>query len=244
MTMILDRPPNPLIIGLDLGQARDWTALTVAERHPASVLHQRPYRYQIRHLERWHPERYPAVVTRVEEIVAKLRTTGLVWEGGRLVPQRPAVTLVVDRTGVGRAVGDLFLDARLDVELVLVTITGGEIVTGDAREGYRVPKRDLAGTVAVLLQTGRLEIAVELAHAETLRAELKNFRARISLTGHDSYGAGEEWREGKHDDLVLATALALWQAERTSGGPVTSLSYLGVGNDDDEDDRDLTWFTG
>ncbi len=28
---------------------------------------------------------------------------------------------------------------------------------------------------------------------------------------HDSYGA---WREGTHDDLVLAVALALWAGER------------------------------
>jgi hypothetical protein len=30
-------------------------------------------------------------------------------------------------------------------------------------------------------------------------------------TGHDSY---EAWREGDHDDLVLAVALACWTGER------------------------------
>jgi hypothetical protein len=35
---------------------------------------------------------------------------------------------------------------------------------------------------------------------------------KVSLdTGHDSYGA---WREGTHDDLVLALACALWCGER------------------------------
>jgi hypothetical protein len=35
---------------------------------------------------------------------------------------------------------------------------------------------------------------------------------KISLTtGHDSYGA---WREGTHDDLVLALACSLWAGER------------------------------
>lgn len=41
--------------------------------------------------------------------------------------------------------------------------------------------------------------------------ELLNFKVTISTSGHDSY---EAWREGDHDDLVLATAMALWLAER------------------------------
>jgi hypothetical protein len=31
-----------------------------------------------------------------------------------------------------------------------------------------------------------------------------NFRVKFSLTGRDSYGAGVEWHESTHDDLVLA----------------------------------------
>jgi len=35
---------------------------------------------------------------------------------------------------------------------------------------------------------------------------------KINLaTGHDSY---EAWREGDHDDLVLAVAMACWTGER------------------------------
>ena len=38
--------------------------------------------------------------------------------------------------------------------------------------------------------------------------ELLKFKVKIDpVTAHDSYGAG---REGQHDDLVLATALAAW----------------------------------
>ena len=46
--------------------------------------------------------------------------------------------------------------------------------------------------------------------------ELLAFRVRISqLTGHDSYGAGTDWRDGgAHDDLVLALACGAWYAER------------------------------
>jgi hypothetical protein len=212
MTETTDRLPNAFWIGLDLAQANDWTALAVSERIGTS-----PNRYHTRHLDRWHPYRYGDVITQVAGIIAKLRTIVHVWDGDRYHAERSPVTLVIDRTGVGRAVGDLFLDARLDCSVELVTITGGDIVGRDG-PADRTPKRDLAGVIAVLLQTGRLEIAAGLAHAPTLKAELKNFRVTINRRGHDAYGAGEDWREGQHDDLVLAQALALWHAETYGAG--------------------------
>jgi hypothetical protein len=54
-----------------------------------------------------------------------------------------------------------------------------------------------------------------------LRKELTNFKAKISLSGHDSYGAGsgtDEWREAPHDDLVLSVALGIWYAEHEAAG--------------------------
>ncbi len=55
--------------------------------------------------------------------------------------------------------------------------------------------------------------------------ELENFQVKISLdTAHDTYGV---WREGSHDDLVLAVTLALWvgvaSASRT---PTRQTNYL------------------
>jgi hypothetical protein len=74
-----------------------------------------------------------------------------------------------------------------------------------------VPKRDLVAAVQVLLQNGRLKIAEGLELAPTLRKELLGFRVKVDpKTAHDSY---EHWREGDHDDLVLATALACWYRE-------------------------------
>ena len=78
-----------------------------------------------------------------------------------------------------------------------------------------VPKRDVASTIAVLLQTGRLRIARNLKESETLGRELLNFRVKISLSGHDSY---EAWREQEHDDLVLAVGLAAWLFEKGRDG--------------------------
>ena len=243
MTQIRDSPPNAIILGLDLGQANDYTALSVTEAQ-TDVAH-RLDRYAVRALDRWRPRRYQDVVARVAEILPKLTASVLVHRHVGFVPMRPRVTLVLDRTGVGRAVGDLFTEARLDVDLQLVSITGGADVVRDPTGGWRVPKRDLAGVVSVALQNGRLEIANQLEHAATLRAELKNFRARISATGHDSYGAGDDWREGNHDDLVLAVALSVWWGEHTNaqGGVAISQSYAGLGEADLDDIDDL-WGPG
>jgi hypothetical protein len=63
-----------------------------------------------------------------------------------------------------------------------------------------------------LIMKKRLKIAPQLPEAQTLVREMQTFQVKISLdTAHDSYGA---WREGTHDDLVLAVALALWKGMR------------------------------
>jgi hypothetical protein len=118
----------------------------------------------------------------------------------------PAV-LLVDKTGVGATVLDSFTHAK--VGAVAITLHGGSSVTRDPqRAGFRVPKRDLVTVTQVLLQNGRLKVAASLPEAETLRRELLNFRVKIDpQTAHDSY---EHWREGDHDDLVLAVSMGAW----------------------------------
>jgi hypothetical protein len=183
-------------IGLDLGQAQDYTALTVIERKHFNYSLPRE-QYHVRHLER--PKLgtpYPAIVEKVQDLV----------QSNKLLNQ---AALVVDATGVGAPVVDLF--RKIGLVPIAITITGGNAVTRE-RGGYRVPKRDLVTTLQVLFQSGRLKVAAELPEARLLVEELLNFRVKINVrTAHDSY---EAWREGIHDDLVLAVALACWYAEK------------------------------
>lgn len=79
---------------------------------------------------------------------------------------------------------------------------------------YRVPKKDLVSVTQVLLQTGRLKIARALPHAELLARELVNFRSRLAAQTVESQ---LDWRERANDDLVLALAIAAWQAEQNPG---------------------------
>ncbi len=179
-------------VGLDLGQATDYTAITVIER-----LETEPITYALRHIER--PKLgtpYPAIVARVKELVEGPEIDG-------------RYIIVADATGVGAPVVDLLHQAQLAV--APVTITGGDKPVCEAGH-WRVPKRDLVFGLLTVLQTGRLKVADGLALGPTMITELLNFKVKIDpQTAHDSYAA---WREGVHDDLVLSAALACWYAER------------------------------
>ena len=92
---------------------------------------------------------------------------------------------------------------------------------------YRVPKRELVTILQVALQAKRLRIAEGLPLAELLVKELRGFRVRITATGHAKFGNDVgEWREADHDDLVLATALAVWRVESR---PQVRMAFVGSG---------------
>jgi len=188
-------------VGLDLGQSADYTALAVVE-DTSPGLH-------LRHLERYQLRTPYTDIA--DNVAALMRDPALSGKRG--------AELIVDETGVGKAVVDMFRERKLYFRPV--TITGGDV----AREGaikergksYRVPKRDIVGALEVPFHNGTLKVAGDLELWPTLRQELLTFRRKVSLqTGHDSY---EHWRESDHDDLVLACALACWWARRVANRP-------------------------
>jgi hypothetical protein len=76
---------------------------------------------------------------------------------------------------------------------------------------YGVPKRDLITRLQLMFECGELRVSAELREASVFVEELRNMRVKVSLGGHETF---EHWRSGQHDDLVLAVALACWQAKR------------------------------
>lgn len=205
-------------VGLDLGQVADFTALVIVERitEPldewTSDFHQKTRtRFHVRHLER------PPLSTSYLAIADRVRTI-LTDE----LVAKEDTSLVVDATGVGRPVVDLLEAANLNP--IAVTITGGD-EENSAGYGYRVPKRNLVSTLQIAFQSGTLKIAQTLPLADVLVKELLNFKVKITANAHDTY---EAWREGVHDDLVLATALAVWWAERQERYKVGLIEIAGV----------------
>jgi hypothetical protein len=211
-------PPTPFVehlIGLDLAQGgADWTALSVLQR--TEPIDGEPPAYAAIWLERWQSRSTGLIPQRVRAVwnqLAHVYRQSELERTGRAATDEPPIRIVVDQTGVGPFGLDPLRVAGFDPTGIV--IHGGDAVSHPDPRTYRVPKRDLAGAVHTLLASDRLRIAGALPDAATLRAELENFRAKITLSGHDRYeaGSGEEWRVGAHDDLVLSVAVAAWFGE-------------------------------
>jgi hypothetical protein len=175
------------VVGLDLGQAADPSALGILD-----VQGEGPHRtFDCRYLEQFPlGTSYPAIV----------RTVGALLQRAPLHGQ---AQLVIDQTGVGRAIYDLFVEA--DLRPVGITITGGASWHRESAYQWHVSKNLLVSVVQKTLQAQTLRIAKSLPQAGVLQKELQDFRVKISKAANELYEA----REGAHDDLVLAIAIAL-----------------------------------
>ena len=88
-------------------------------------------------------------------------------------------------------------------------ITGGD--SESYADGYyRLPKRDVMTWLQVLLQREQMQIAASLKWRTALMEEMRAMEVKTTGPGRERYGA---WREGAHDDLVFAVALACWAAK-------------------------------
>jgi hypothetical protein len=178
------------LVGLDIGQRNDWTALGVLEEGDDRDL-------ALVALERIRHRPYPEIAQLVADTVAAL----------------PGAVLLVDVTGVGRPVTDQLTALR--VRHTRVNIHGGSAVTALDDGTLSVPKRDLIAALVVAFESKRLRIAAGLPHAGTLEREAAAFTMKLSASGHDSYNA----REGEHDDLLLAVSLPVWHVGRRPPPP-------------------------
>jgi hypothetical protein len=201
------------LLCLDLGQAQDYSAVAGLLREPTidpSVSEKEFRRYTVTGLKRWElGTPYPQVVADVCRISEHEEARG-----------QP---LVIDATGVGRAVVDMFRQARreqkLHCHIVAVTITGvsaaggGVMKSGPSPSGdWIAVKKDLVAVMQTVVQYDRLTIDPRLPLAAVLGKELKAFRVKVKLsTGNETF---EAWREREHDDIVLAVALGVWYGER------------------------------
>jgi hypothetical protein len=155
----------------------------------STILSPKPV-FQVRHLERLPlGTPYPAIVAHV----------------GRLLARVPGAQLAIDFTGVGRPVFDLFHFAGISPIGVLIT---GGISSSQDGQILSVPKLSLISRLQALLHEGQLRIHKDIPDAPALVRELQDFRVEYTTAGHITFNA----RTGKHDDLVLALAIACWVA--------------------------------
>jgi hypothetical protein len=203
--------PKLWTMGVDLGQAQDPSAVVVVETQLTKLCFYDGYTGELRqrlvsreHRVR-HAERLPLQMPYLEQaayVGALLRS-----------PELPAkdTELVLDMTGVGRPVYEIFEASRP----VGIVITGGTEAVRNGAWVYHVPKLLLVSRLQASLHAGELKFAAGLSEEAVFKQELSEFRMRHTDTGRLTFGA----REGRHDDLVLALCVALWRAQERSRGP-------------------------
>lgn len=185
-------------LAADLGQSNDPTAICVMQHRTVQHLHWQGNLTKVsEHFDVRHLQRLPLGLSYVDQVhqVAMLLARP---------PLKDGCAFIIDATGVGRAVADLFNDAGL--RPTQVTITAGNEATAVGERRWHVPKGVLISTLDARLHLGELRFAADLHDAPAMAEELKDFQRKVSAAGRYSYDA----RVGKHDDLVLAVALALW----------------------------------
>jgi hypothetical protein len=205
-----------VLIGIDLGQLRDPTALVVAEAvgrptgaKTEAVLSdgslwledERETAYAVRHVERL-PLRTPfrQVGRRTAEIVQTLE---------EMAQNERDLHLYVlgDATGLGRpAIEQIREEVGTRIPVSMVTVTSGEGLTGHLGSlEVKVSKTHLVTRTAALLQRGLIDLP-DTPEAELLADELRSFTIRATRRGLQA--EAERTGEG-HGDLAFALMLAV-----------------------------------
>ena len=183
-----------LILGVDVGQAQDPTALvllgTTGDRHEVG----------------W-AEKLPIGTPYGEGV----REMAAMADQASQLDGTPC-PIVVDYTGVGRPVVELLRNSTTQDVVPVTTTSGGRSTLVDG--SWRVPKQELISSLQVVFEQHRIASACVCDGARDLEHELRTYRYEMTPSGGITYGGPG----GHGDDLVSALALAAWWAERPRRG--------------------------
>lgn len=196
-----------IVAGLDLGQTTDPSAIVIIEQstipdpHPGRqgyTLNQ----FDIRYIHRWE------LGTKYTKIVEDLQQMYI--SQAKLVDS----PLIVDETGVGKAVVEMIRASSIRARIKPYTITAG-YREGEFQKGRgTVPKLHLVGAVQAAIQQRRLRYADGLRLGPALEKEMETFHVKVTLDRNETFAHS---RQGDKDDLVLAASLAIWWGEKHGG---------------------------
>lgn len=207
------------VLGLDLGQARDHTAISVIEqktflttqRDRLDFAHLAFSRLRLRHIEKIALRTsYTEIVDRIVEMVSVFNQLNLRSEDERY--GSPA-TIVVDAGGCGAPILDmlrreLHLNRLRHPRLVGVNITAGAKPSYSAGK-HNIPKRDLVTTFQIAIENQDFDIAANLPEQRELIRELARFERRFTAHGSQVFEAAKG-----HDDLVMSLLLSVYWSLR------------------------------
>ena len=199
------------ILGISMGAGSQPTAISVLEQEVLKTerLAAEGGPLQLRYLERVpSEENYLKIVERVGTLLEKSE----IKDGEKC----GETDVVLDVTGSGRAVVELF--ERAEIKPIMVTITGAGTTEDQVHfQDWRLPKVELIGLLRVAFEAGdRIKMAKKLELRQALIDELRGFKMRPPRIDQND---PELWREAEFDDLVFAVGLACWRASRNVPTP-------------------------
>jgi len=199
-------PDRGYFFAVDLGQAQDQTVIAVVDYQLLPTGRRDPvyltWEYEMKLRLRWL-EMLPVETPYTEVGRALRRLLGHFEVNGR-------AQVIVDATGVGRAVYDQLKVALRGTAVRGVQITGGAAVSSSG-ELLNVPKAEIALNLEGLLRDGCFEIAERVPHLEELVRQMFAFE-RVRLAGG---GYGYSGKAAGRDDLVMAVGLGVgWAYQR------------------------------
>lgn len=212
---------TPVCVGIDVGQIRDNTAISVAEvaqKDTGKIRYTKPTQ-TLGHFEQgvWvAPDGFETVLIS-EYMIRTIRRLPL----GTSYPEvalsladmlcnplfaHRDVRVLIDVTGVGRPVyDDLSKEIGLRKEARHILLKPISFVRGEKynRKTGTLGKAYLVSRLQSLLQGGRVH-APDTAEMKVTLEELRVYEIKVDQDGNDTYGASI----GKHDDLATALALS------------------------------------
>jgi len=228
-----DIPNDPLItkinifnyLGLDLGKTQDYSVLThlkafqihkYEKDYDEKIIYRsdmgqdpidfyEPIRYRLQNCHRW--ELGTSYNTVVDDIINLLKLPYF---------KQNSTPLIIDATGVGSAVFDIFKSKNLFP--IAITITSGNSM-GENDIGYTVPKQDLLDNMSIIVNQERLKINNKIQDKKIIIGELQSFEKTINKRGNISLEAENKSK----DDIVLSISYALWYAHRQLKQSQTSI---------------------
>lgn len=183
-----------ILIGVDIGQRTEPSALCVAEIQDRPGPHATESHYLVRHLERLAlGTTYPCLADRTGQVCSKV-----------VQRMERAPTVYLDVTGLGDSVVGVFSSRVHDARVVAVYFNHGDRRNRINYREIHLGKAYLVTRLQTLLQLGCLHLP-RTAQAESLASDLLDFQIQVAEDANDRYGA---FKVGPRDDLVTALGLA------------------------------------
>lgn len=200
---------SPYSIGLDLGQSQDFSALVIVQHFNRLPPGYGPKEFDTTRSQAlsWHPGgTHPPALREMLVVHAQRWPLGTGYHeivqdvielGNR--PELAYARFMYDRSGVGRAVGDLLGQAWLNREYATRSPYGVTITSGAGPRS----KQSLIDALLMPLQQGRIAIA-DIPLGPELKRELGAFQTKQTAAGTLTFDAARRAGEGHAD---MATAL-------------------------------------